>query len=83
MYFLNNKKREQLILFSNVIEGLNEKYLDFKEKMECYDSEIFVILPMIIILKKIVNEDKGITDFYLPEILDPENDLYKSFNTLK
>ncbi len=82
-YFLDKKRCEQLIFFTNVIEGLCEKYSEFKEKLECCDSEIFIMIPMIMLLKKVDCEDLGICESYLPQITDQESAIFENFKTLK
>lgn len=59
-YFLDKEKCYRLIFFSNVLEGLCEKYEDFKDKIECYDTEVFITIPMIMLLRKVNSEDKNI-----------------------
>ena len=83
IYFLNKKICDQLIYFSTVLEGLSEKYSDFKEKIEDYDAEVFVIIPMIMILRRIENEDKGICERFLPQLSDKTSNLYNEFKKLK
>lgn len=67
-YFLNGKLCSQLIHFSSVLEGLCEKYKPFNEKIEYRDTDIFVMIPMIMILKSCEGDDKKICEFFLPEI---------------
>lgn len=83
LYFLNKKICDQLIYFSTVLEGLGEKYSDFKDKIESFDAEVFVIIPMIMVLRKIENEDKGICERFLPQLSTTDSKLYKEFNRLK
>lgn len=83
IYFLDKKRCEQLIFFTNVIEGLCEKYAEFKEKLECCDSEIFILIPMIMLLKKVDCEDQGICETYLPQITDSNSSIFENFRTVK
>jgi hypothetical protein len=83
IYFLDKKRCEQLIFFTNVIEGLCEKYAEFKEKLECCDSEIFILIPMIMLLKKVDCEDQGICETYLPQITDASSSIFENFKTVK
>lgn len=69
-FFLNNKICNQLIHFSNTLEGLCEKYPEFNELIEYRDADIFIMIPMIMILKAIEGTDKGICEYFLPEIKD-------------
>jgi len=83
IYFLDKKRCEQLIFFTNVIEGLCEKYAEFKEKLECCDSEIFILIPMIMLLKKVDCEDQGICETYLPQIIDSNSSIFENFRIVK
>lgn len=56
-YFLDKEKCYRLIHFTNVLEGLCEKYSGFKEKLENFDTEIFIQIPMIMLLRSVNNED--------------------------
>ncbi len=58
------------------MEGLSEKYEDFKEKLEWFDTEIFIKIPMILLLRKINNEDKNLCENFLPEISEVKNPAY-------
>lgn len=57
-----------MIYFTNVLEGLCEKYQSFKDKLETYDTDIFIMIPMVMLLRKINNEDRDICKSFLPEI---------------
>lgn len=83
IYLLNTKRCDQLIFFTNVIEGLCEKYATFKENMECCEAEIFVQIPMIMLLKKVEKEDSDICEVFLPQIMETESSCYKMFNNVK
>lgn len=45
------ENRDQLISFSQLIEGTTEKYKQFKEQVECSDAEIFLSIPYLLVLK--------------------------------
>lgn len=83
VYFLNKKKCSQLIFFSSVLEGLSEKYKNFAEMIECCEAEIFIIIPMIIVLRRINFEDQNICQHFLPELNDKNSNSYKMFFKLK
>ena len=51
--------------------------------LSCRDSEIFIIIPMFIFLKKINNEDNNVCETFLPDILENSNNLNKKFFELK
>ena len=52
--------------------GLCEKYDKFSKMIEYRESEIFVMIPMIMIIKSCEEEDKGICDVFLPDIRDEQ-----------
>ena len=82
-YFEDKKRCSQLVYFTNVIEGLCEKYGSFKEKLECCDSEIFILIPMIMILKRVDEEDLGLCETFLPSIVDNTSTSYETFKNIK
>lgn len=63
-YFLNGKLCAQLIHFSSILEGLCEKYKKFNDLIEYRDTDIFVMIPMIMILKSCEGDDKLICEFF-------------------
>ena len=83
IYLLNSRRCDQLIFFTNVIEGLCEKYAAFKESLECCDAEIFVQIPSIMLLKKVEKEDNDICEVYLPQIMESESNCFQIFNQVK
>ena len=83
IYLLNSKRCDQLIFFTNVIEGLYEKYPLFKENLECCDSEVFVQIPSIMLLKKVEREDNDICEVFLPQIMEAESVCYQIFTQIK
>jgi hypothetical protein len=70
IYFLNGKKCNQLIFLSNIIESISSKYQVFKEQLECSDSELFVSIPALIVLKALEEQDRGICKSFCPPIFD-------------
>lgn len=83
IYLLNAKRCDQLIYMTNVIEGLCEKYPPFKESLECCDAEVFVQIPMILLLKRVDREDSDICEVFLPQISESESSAYELFGHLK
>ena len=82
-YFLNSKKLNQLLHFSQVIEAIGEKHKQFADQLEQRDTEIFVIIPSLLILKSIENDDKEICSFFYPEIIDKNSEKGKIMLQLK
>jgi hypothetical protein len=56
-YFMDSKKCHQLLHFSSVIEAT---------------AEIFFIIPSLLILKSLENDDKEICNFFYPDMFDKE-----------
>lgn len=83
-YFLNGKRCSQLIHFSNTLEGMShfnpglcEKYASFKENIEYRDADIFIMIPMIMILKSVEGSDKDICEYFLPELKQQGSSLHE------
>lgn len=74
IYFLNSKKCNQLVFLSNMIESISGKYRVFREQLEYSDSELFVSIPALLILKALEGEDRGICkSFFSPMFDENEN----------
>ena len=73
IYFLNSKKCNQLVFLANMIESTSSKYRVFREQLECSDSELFVSIPALLILKALEGEDRGICKSFCAPMFD-END---------
>lgn len=53
-----------------MIEATAEKHKQFSEQLEQRDSEIFFIIPSLLILKSLENDDKEICNFFYPDMFD-------------
>ena len=73
IYFLNSKKCNQLVFLSNMIESTSSKYRVFREQLECSDSELFVSIPALLVIKALEGEDRGICKSFCAPMFD-END---------
>jgi hypothetical protein len=60
--------------FSQVIEATAEKHKQFAEQLEQRDAEIFFIIPSLLILKSLENDDKDICMFFFPDMGDESTD---------
>jgi hypothetical protein len=69
-FFLNGKLCNMLIYFSRLIEGVTEKYKELREKIESADTDVFVILPCLVVLNGLNGDDKGLCRAYYPVIGD-------------
>ena len=81
-FLLNKNICNMLISFSQLIEGLTEKYKDLQDKIESMDADIFMLIPCLAILRSLDENDKSIYTFYYPE-LGLQNSDHESFNNLK
>lgn len=78
-YFLDDVRRGQLVHFSYILEGrlfsigLCEKYDRFSKMIEYRDAEIFVLIPMVMIIKSCEEDDRGICEVFLPDIIQPQS----------
>lgn len=82
-FLLNEQKFIQIIYFSNLLEGLREKYTQFNDMIEDIDTNLFVIIPMILILKSFDNEDNNICELFLPDIKKNDSKTNKIFKKAK
>jgi len=82
-YFLDSKKCHQLLHFSQVIEATAEKHKQFAELLEQRDAEIFFIIPSLLILKSLENDDKEICHFFYPDMFDPVTKQGQQLKALK
>ncbi|OMJ70096.1 hypothetical protein SteCoe_32013 [Stentor coeruleus] len=83
IYFLNSKKCNQLVFLSNMIESTNSKYQIFKEQLECSDSELFVSIPALLILKALEGEDRGICKSFCAPMFDENENVGAMWKRLK
>jgi len=82
-YFLDTKKMNQLLHFSQVIEATAEKHKGFAEQLEQRDAEIFLVIPSLLILKSLENDDKDICASFHPDMADLTTDSGRSMGNLK
>jgi len=66
-----------------VIEATAEKHKQFAEQLEQRDTEIFFIIPQLLILKSLENDDKEICSFFYPDMYNPSTDKGKIVLELK
>ena len=70
---MDSKKCHQLIHFSSVIEATGEKHKAFAEQLENRESEVFFIIPSLLILKSLEGDDKEICSFFNPDMFDKKS----------
>ena len=56
---LNEEAREELICFCLNMESTRERYPDFNEQIECFDAEIFLSIPSLLVLKALGRDDEA------------------------
>jgi hypothetical protein len=67
-YFLNPTRCSQLIHFSQIVEATSEKHKKFGEQIECRESDIFLSIPCLLILKCLEKDDKKLCKHFYPPI---------------
>jgi len=67
-YFIDPTKCRQLISISEIIEATAEKHPTLQEQIECRDSDVFMSIPRLAILKGLDDDDDSgsCKDFYPP-----------------
>ena len=83
IYFLNSKKCNQLVFLSNLIESTSSKYQVFREQLECSDSELFVSIPALMVIKALEEEDRGICKSFCAPIFDENESIGGVWKRLK
>ena len=59
-YFCDVEKKRYLLHFSGAIEGLAEKHLKFKNMVDDLDSDAFIVVPSLLVLKSLDKDDKNL-----------------------
>ncbi len=67
---MDKQKFNQLLHFSAVIEATADKHKKFAEEIETRDMEIFLVIPAMLILKSLENDDKNICSYFYPEMYE-------------
>ena len=67
-YFMDGTRLSQLLHFSQVIEATVEKHSAFRAAVEERDSQIFMTIPALLILKSLEGEDKDICRLFYPDM---------------
>ena len=83
VYFLSSKKCNKLVFLCNFIEDITNSYSVFKEQLECSDSELFVTIPELLVLKCLENEDRGICKSFCPPMFDENEQTGITWKRLK
>ena len=76
-FFLNTSVYNMLLSFSLLIEGLCEKYKEIQEKFESMDTDVFIIIPRIVTLRSLDDNNRNIFELYFPELSKPSSEKKK------
>jgi hypothetical protein len=82
-YFLNHKKCNQILHFSEVFEATIEKHPQFAEAIDGRDAEIFLQIPSLLILKSLEDDDKNLCKSFYGIMLNDTSEAGKKYATLK
>jgi hypothetical protein len=81
---MEDEKLHHLQVLSQVIENASRKYKAFAEMVEMCDSDIFITIPCLAILRGLIyEEDKGICRRFLPEMFKEGEEIHKKYMELK
>eukprot|EP00826_Nyctotherus_ovalis_P033865 TRINITY_DN2762_c0_g1_i7.p1 TRINITY_DN2762_c0_g1~~TRINITY_DN2762_c0_g1_i7.p1 ORF type:complete len:306 (+),score=102.53 TRINITY_DN2762_c0_g1_i7:789-1706(+) len=69
-FFCDPAAFKQLIYFSQLIEGVCEKHEDIQEKVNSMDTELFIIIPCLLVLNSLDEDDRGICGKYYPVLME-------------
>ena len=71
-------------MLSQAIESASRKYKAFGEMVEMCDSDIFISIPCIAVLRGLINEEEnGICKRFLPEMFKEGDEHHKKYMELK
>jgi len=65
-YFLKSETMNDLILFSQLIDNISEKYPAIRDKIETMDTELFLFLPNVLILKCLDERNYSVLKYFNP-----------------
>jgi len=82
-YFLREDKLQHLLSLSHFLEITGEKYPDFQTQIDCRDSDLFLNIPYLVILKCLVKEDSNICSFFLPQMFTKGHKTSRLFEELQ
>lgn len=82
-YFCDVEKKRYLLHFSGAIEGMAEKHSKFKNMIEFLDSDIFIVVPSLLILKSLDKDDKNLCKYFLPNLNQIDTKIFRSYFELE
>ena len=83
-HMLEEEKLTHLSQLSNAIENSAEKYKQFGEMVETCDSDIFMTIPCLAILRGLINEEEnGICKRFLPSMIKDGEESHKKAQELR
>jgi len=81
-YLLNPPTRQMLVNFTQLIEGLSEKYENVKEMFETMEADVFLIVPSLAILRSLEKSNKIMYSLYCPDIENKEGEEFKQLKNM-
>jgi hypothetical protein len=83
-HMIEEEKLNHLSQLSNAIENSAEKYKQFGEMVETCDSDIFMTIPCLAVLRGLINdEENGICKRFLPSMIKDGEENHKKAMELK
>ena len=83
-HMLEEDKLCHLSQLSNAIENSAEKYKEFKEMVETCDSDIFMTIPCLAVLRGLINdEENGVCKRFLPSMIKDGEENHKKAMELR
>ena len=85
-HLLDPVKLGQLTAFSQIIESISTKYKAFAEQIECRESDIFLVIPCLLLLHSLDEEGvscKSICKRFFPLMFKENEDSQRKYTELK
>ena len=82
-HIIEDDKLLHLQTLSSVIENASRKYKAFGEMVEMCESDIFITIPCLAVMRGLIDEDNGICRRFLPEMFKEGEEHHKKFMELK
>jgi hypothetical protein len=83
-HMLEDEKLMHLQVLSNAIENSCSKYKQFREMVENCESDIFMTIPFLAVLRGLINEEEnGVCKRFLPSIIKDGDENNKKYLELK
>lgn len=60
-----------------------EKHQKFKNMIEFLDSDIFIVVPSLLILKSLDKDDKNLCKYFLPNLNQIDTKIFRNYFDLE